>query len=103
MVNSSVHFTPNFTPNFIRVVMPFAVTAQAESVEDQVLFFCQQPKSRQEIQDHLGLKHREHFRTTILNPLLASGQLLRTLPDKPTSPKQQFYTAQANGDAEGEQ
>lgn len=80
------------------------VTAQAESVEEQVLAFCQQAKSRAEIQEHLGLKDREHFRKEILNPLLDSGQLLRTLPDKPTSPKQQFYTAQVNStnsDAEG--
>lgn len=100
----------HFTTNFIRVVMPFAVTdaatqqvtqqvtpqatPQAGSVEAQVLAFCQQPKSRVEIQEHLGLKDREHFRSAILNPLLDSGQLLRTLPDKPTSPKQQFYTAQ---------
>ena len=80
------------------------VTAQAESVEEQVLAFCQQAKSRAEIQEHLGLKDREHFRKEILNPLLDSGQLLRTLPDKPTSPKQKFYTAQVNStnsDAEG--
>lgn len=106
-----------FTPNFIRVVMPFdgtpqatdqaprkhpAGSPQAGSVEEQILEFCLQPKSRAEIQEHLGLKDREHFRTTILNPLLDSGQLLRTLPDKPTSPKQQFYTAPANN-AQGEQ
>ena len=111
----------HFSANFIRVVMPYAVpeqvTAQATdlatdpatdlatdlavSVEEQVLAFCQQPKSRAEIQQHLGLKHPRHFRTTILNPLLNSGQLLRTIPDKPTSPKQQFYTAQSDR-AEGE-
>lgn len=111
----------HFSANFIRVVMPYAVpeqvTAQATdqatdlvtdlatdlavSVEEQVLAFCQQPKSRAEIQQHLGLKHPRHFRTTILNPLLDSGQLLRTIPDKPTSPKQQFYTAQSDC-AEGE-
>lgn len=104
----------HFTPNFIRVVMPFAVTDAvtpqatdlatdpaadlatdpATSLTEQVLAFCQQPKSRAEIQEYLGLKHRRHFRTTILNPLLDSGQLLRTLPDKPTSPNQKFYTAQ---------
>lgn len=81
-----------------------ASTAQAESVEEQVLAFCQQAKSRAEIQEHLGLKDREHFRKEILNPLLDSGQLLRTLPDKPTSPKQKFYAAQVNStssDAEG--
>ncbi len=104
----------HFSPNFIRVVMPYAVpeqvTAQATglatdlavSVEEQVLAFCQQPKSRAEIQQHLGLKHPRHFRTTILNPLLNSGQLLRTIPDKPTSPNQQFYTAQSDR-AEGEE
>lgn len=77
---------------------------QAGSVEEQVLAFCQQAKSRAEIQDRLGLKNRDHFRKEILNPLLDSGQLLRTLPDKPTSPKQKFYTAQVNStnsDAEG--
>ncbi|HKM36545.1 MAG TPA: ATP-binding protein [Thiopseudomonas sp.] len=95
----------HFSANFIRVVMPYAVpehvTAQADSVEERVLAFCQQPKSRNEIQEHLDLKHREHFRRAILNPLLDSGQLLRTIPDKPTSPNQQFYTAPSNR-AEGE-
>ena len=106
----------HFTTNFIRVVMPFAgtdlatpqatphATPHAGSTEEQVLVFCQQPKSRAEIQEYLGLKDRKHFREAILNPLLDSGQLLRTLPDKPTSPKQQFYTAQVNStssDAEG--
>jgi len=33
--------------------------------------------------------------------LINSGQLLLTLPEKPTSPKQKFYTAQANS-VEGE-
>lgn len=99
----------NFTTNFIRVVMPFAsadqatpqATPQAGSAEEQVLVFCQQPKSRAEIQEHLGLKDRKHFREVILNPLLESGQLLPTLPDKPTSPKQKFYSAQGEY-AEGE-
>ena len=98
----------HFSPNFIRVVMPYATAMQATdlvtdlatdlavSVEEQVLAFCQQPKSRAEIQQHLGLKHPRHFRTTILNPLLDSGQLLRTIPDKPTSPNQKFYTAPSN-------
>lgn len=99
----------HFSPNFIRVIMPFAqaeqdtpqatmqATMQADSVENQVLLFCQHPKSRHEIQQHLGLKNRDHFRRAILNPLLESGQLLRTLPDKPTSPNQQFYTALVDG------
>jgi len=41
----------------------------------------------------MGLKNRDHFRKVILLPLIESGQLLMTLPDRPSSPKQQFYTA----------
>lgn len=40
----------------------------------------------------LGLKHREYFRKDILEPLIASGKLELTEPDKPTSPKQRYKT-----------
>ena len=92
----------HFTPNFIRVTFPYAeslieptlqATPQATPQAEKVLLFCIQPKSRADIQEYLDLKDREHFRKTILTPLIQSGQLLLTLPDKPTSPKQQFYTA----------
>jgi len=68
-----------------------AGTMQAE----MILEYCIEPRSRVEIQEHLGLKNRDHFRKSILLPLIESGQLLMTLPDKPSSPKQQFYTALA--------
>ena len=108
-------YTPaiyHFSPNFIRVTFPFAegfqdtpqasdqVTMQAPRKhpastpqEQSILQYCLEPKSRIEIQTFLNLKDREHFRKAILLPLIESGQLLLTLPDKPTSPKQQFYTA----------
>jgi len=107
----------HFTANFIRVVFPFtegfdaapqasdqASTLQAPSKlpastpqVELVLQYCNNPKSRAEIQEYLGLKDREHFRKQILLPLLKSGQLLMTLPDKPTSPKQKFYTTSDKG------
>lgn len=70
------------------------MTMQATMQAETVLNYCTEPKSRADIQQHLGLKDREHFRKAILLPLIESGQLCLTLPDKPTSPKQQFYTAQ---------
>ena len=91
-----------FTPNFIRVVFPFAdsledsttqATPQASYQADQVLRYCLKPRSRKDIQENLGLKDREHFCKSILQPLLESGKLRLTLPDKPTSPKQNFQTA----------
>lgn len=104
-----------FTANFIRVVFPFAEgfdgTLQASDPAstpqvprklptstpqaEHVLQYCNEPRSRAEIQAYLGLKDREHFRKQILLPLIESGQLLMTMPDKPTSPKQKFYTVSA--------
>ena len=88
-----------FTANFIRITLPFtkgfvehyASTTQADP-QAKVLGFCQESKTRNEIQEYLGLKDREHFRKAILKPLLESGQIAMTIPDKPTSPNQKFYT-----------
>jgi ATP-dependent DNA helicase RecG len=57
-----------------------------------ILEFCSVPRSREEIQMHLGLKHREHFRSEILQPLLKEGLLIPTIPDKPNSPRQKYVT-----------
>ena len=86
---------------FVRAVFLRLVTAQAtaqatahvdpEKVE-QVLAFCVEPKNRDEIMNHLGLKHREHFRSDILLPMIEAGMLSLTIPDKPTSPKQKYVT-----------
>ncbi len=67
------------------------VTGQADRIA-RLLAFCQTPRSREEMQEHLGLAHREHFRATILAPLLGQGQLELTLPDKPNSPRQKYRT-----------
>jgi predicted HTH transcriptional regulator len=69
------------------------VTAQDEDEYlVQILLFCQTPKTRDEIQEHIKIAHREYFRKHILKPLLLSNKLLLTIPDKPTSPKQKYYT-----------
>jgi len=62
------------------------VTAQAS----KLLMFCSEPRSREEMQTYLNLKHREYFRSDILKPLLVQGLLELTIPDKPRSPKQQY-------------
>ncbi|NNM58896.1 MAG: hypothetical protein HKM04_03695, partial [Legionellales bacterium] len=67
------------------------VTPQAEAFE-KILAFCVTPKTREEIQEFLGFKDRKHFRLEIMSPLIAQGLLRPTIPDKLTSPKQQYYT-----------
>ncbi|MCK9524467.1 MAG: Fic family protein [Limnochordia bacterium] len=61
--------------------------------EEKVLEFCSQPKTRKEIQSFVGINHREHFRAKILKPLLESGKLKMTIPDKPNSRNQKYVRA----------
>jgi ATP-dependent DNA helicase RecG len=70
------------------------VETQPERIR-RILSFCESPRNREEIQKHVGLNNRDHFRKEILLPLLQKGLLLATLPDKPNSPKQQYRTAPA--------
>ena len=41
-----------------------------------------------------GLKNKNHFIKAHLKPLLESGQLRMTAPDKPNSSKQKYITVQ---------
>lgn len=68
------------------------VTDQVDRAE-KIIEFCVQPKSREEIQSFVGIAHREHFRAKILKPLLDSGRLKMTIPDKPNSRNQKYVKA----------
>jgi ATP-dependent DNA helicase RecG len=59
-------------------------------VAAQVLLFCKSPKKASEIQKLLGFRHRETFLKNYLKPLLSSGWVTRTIPDKPKSKNQQY-------------
>lgn len=65
------------------------VTPQDERLQ-KVLVFCSVPRSRKEIQEHLGMKDRKHFKEVVLDVLLGNGLLSMTLPNKPQSPKQRY-------------
>jgi predicted HTH transcriptional regulator len=91
----------HFTPNFIRLVLPYAegfdqasdqVSDQASDQADKLLQFCTVPRSIKEIMQHLGLSHRTYFRNILLRPLITSGKLALTIPDKPSSPNQRYIT-----------
>ena len=64
-------------------------TPQDERLQ-KVLVFCAVPRSRKEIQEHLGMKDRKHFKEVILDVLFRDGLLEMTLPDKPQSSKQKY-------------
>lgn len=60
--------------------------------DEKILDFCAEPRTREEIQSFVGIAHREHFRAKILKPLLESGKLSMTIPDKPNSKNQRYVT-----------
>ena len=51
---------------------------------------CETARTREEIQSFVGIANRAHFRKAYLYPLLESGQLKMTMPDKPRSKKQKY-------------
>ena len=70
------------------------VTPQVAPVtEEKILEFCSVPRSRAELLEYLKLSDRKNLRTKYLNPLLASGKLKMTIPDKPNSRLQKYVRA----------
>lgn len=59
-------------------------------VAAQVLDFCRTPRKASEIQKLLGLRHRETFLNNYLRPLLETGWIERTIPDRPRSRLQKY-------------
>ncbi|MEE3472899.1 MAG: ATP-dependent DNA helicase RecG, partial [Butyrivibrio hungatei] len=58
-----------------------------------LLLFCEDARSRTEMQEFCGIKSQDYFRKNILLPLLNSGRLKRTIHDKPNSSKQKYIKA----------
>jgi ATP-dependent DNA helicase RecG len=69
------------------------VGAPQDALQDriqQLLDFCTIPRTRDEMQRFMGLADRGHFRESILRPLLETGRLRMTIPDKPNSRNQRY-------------
>ena len=49
------------------------------------------PMSANEIMQKLGIKSKETFRNTYLNPAIKNDLVRLTIPDKPTSKNQRYY------------
>lgn len=58
----------------------------------QVVTYCSIPRSRGEIALHLEIGE-EHAMRRYINPLLRSGKLKRTIPEKPRSRNQKYVAA----------
>lgn len=61
--------------------------------DKDLLNFCRTPRTRAEIVEHLAIPSAQYALRRYLNPLVQTGAILMTIPDKPRSPSQQYYTA----------
>lgn len=112
-------YTDKFKPQFISTDTDFIVVLKnvnyfalsiagtSEQVSEQdgeqdseqdnkikmILDFCSVERTRQELQDFLQISSRQFMLNNVLKPLLASGKLIMTLPDKPTSRNQKYIRA----------
>jgi ATP-dependent DNA helicase RecG len=65
------------------------VSEKTGNLEDQLLEFCRTPRTRKELVNFTGFS-RFYTMDSIIKPLLESGKLKMTLPDKPKSKNQKY-------------
>ena len=62
-----------------------------QDVTKMIIAFCKQPHSAKEIMEYIKINDRSFFRRHYLNPMIKTGQLKMTIPDKPKSGNQKYY------------
>ena len=69
------------------------VTPEMQKIENnELILFCKTPRTRKEICDYLGLNSITYAIQTHVMPLVDKGIIKMSIPDKPKSPKQLFYS-----------
>ena len=101
-------YTPGLRPEFFSTSSDFRVilknvnfnlhtcTVQDRAQDERIvnlLEFCSEARTCQEMQEFIGITSREHFRKIILKPLLEAGKIKMTLPNKPNSKNQKYIKA----------
>lgn len=71
-----------------------AITVKLDITKlNALLEYCAEARTRAEMQAFCEIGSRDYFRNKILLPLLESGRLKRTIPDKPNSSRQKYIRA----------
>lgn len=63
-----------------------------QDLNKQIIDFCKEPKSVQEIMDEFYFDSRTSFRRKYLTPMLKNGVLKMTIPEKPSSKNQKYFS-----------
>lgn len=63
------------------------------TIPEQILSFCSLPRSKKEIAEFCGYRDLRNFTLHYINPLLETGQLVMTIPEKPKSRNQKYIAS----------
>lgn len=81
-----------YQPPQVKLTVQEAVSAyDGGSVEEAILKFCEEPRSRAQLIEFLGMS-RFYVMAKFIQPMVEEGKLALTLPDKPKSSKQRYKT-----------
>lgn len=61
-------------------------------VTKMIKTYCKEPHSAKEIMEYFNIHDRSFFRRHYLNSMIKSEQLKMTIPDKPKSRNQKYYS-----------
>ena len=66
------------------------VTPQVNAKLTKLMKFCEKPRTRQEMQEIMGLKDKKNFVKNYIQPMVKLGIIKMTSTDKPKSQNQQY-------------
>lgn len=103
LYNGTVSYRRGYEkPPVIRESALYAVSREKqeemaeEKSTEELLKFCSRPKTKSEIAEFMGVKTLYYVMKKYVNPLLQQGMLAMTLPEKPQSKLQRYYTSDKN-------
>ena len=82
----------SFVVKFYKEMIPNEVKAAEKEELNHLILFCKTPRTRKEICDYLGLSSVTYAIQTYVMPLVECGKIRLSIPEKPSSPKQLYYS-----------
>ena len=68
------------------------VQEEQKNIIEQIIEFCKEPRSAKEIMEYFNVSSRLYLKRHYLDILLAEGKLKMSLPEKPSSKNQTYYS-----------
>jgi len=90
---------PEFVDERGSFIVKFYKESAGESMEEDnkeyeagLVLFCKTPRTRKEISEYLGISSTTYAIQTYVTPLVNRGKIKLSIPEKPSSQKQLFYS-----------